>query len=106
MEVRRHVLKKLSPALYYRAHHLRVLAVTITGGDRVSQDGSNWRVPKRDLVGAVQVPLEQGKLKIAPALSSARLLEQELVNFKVKMTPKPPRTLTSPGAKGSMMIWC
>ena len=65
-----------------------LVAVTITGGDSVSQDGNNWRVPKRDLVGAVQVPLEQGRLKITPALSAARLLEQELVNFKVKIDPK------------------
>lgn len=73
--------KKDTPALK------QLHAVSITGGDTVSRDGRNWRVPKRDLVGCVQVLLEQGRLKVAPALSNARILETELQNFKVKIDP-------------------
>jgi hypothetical protein len=72
-----------------KAPQLRnLIAVTITAGDAVSHEGLNWRVPKRDLVGAVQVPLEQGRLKIAPALQAGALLKRELENFKVKIDPK------------------
>ena len=39
------------------ASGLSLTRVTITGGDTVSQEGSHYRVPKRDLVGVLQVLL-------------------------------------------------
>lgn len=60
--------------------------VIITGGDSVTRDGTVTRVPKRDLVGVVQVGLQTGRLKIAPALKDASLLERELLNFQVKIS--------------------
>jgi hypothetical protein len=61
-------------------------AVTITGGDAVNHDGRNWRVPKKDLVGIVQVLLQGGRLKIAPALPEAETLVRELQLFQMKIT--------------------
>jgi hypothetical protein len=61
-------------------------AVTITGGDTQTQaDAASWRVPKRDLVGALQVLLQQGRLKIASQLEHAETLRRELMNFRVKV---------------------
>ena len=61
-------------------------AVTITGGDTESyQGGYAWRVPKRDLVGGLQVLLQSGRLKIASSLEHAETLRSELLNFRVKV---------------------
>jgi hypothetical protein len=61
-------------------------AVTITGGDAVSSCDGYTRVPKRDLVGAVQVALQAKRLRIAPELREALTLQTELQNFKMKIT--------------------
>jgi hypothetical protein len=64
----------------------RLHAVTITGGDKENRDGNDWRVPKRDLVGCVQILLQAGRLKIAPRLREARTLTEEMSAFQVKIT--------------------
>jgi hypothetical protein len=69
----------------FDAEGLDPVAVTITCGDQVSYD-RGWRVPKRDLVGAVQVLLQTERLKIAKALADAAILQDELLNFQVKIT--------------------
>ncbi|MBF0349278.1 MAG: hypothetical protein HQL81_16550, partial [Magnetococcales bacterium] len=61
-------------------------AITITGGDSVSEDGHDYRVPKRDLVSALQVLLQSGRLKVAGGMAEADTLVQELLNFKVEIT--------------------
>ena len=47
--------------------------VTITGGEA---EGSNYRVPKRDLIAGLQVLLENGELKIARMRETARLVKE------------------------------
>ena len=64
-----------------------IIPVTITSGERESQSGSQWRVPKRDLVVGLQVLLEQGRLRIAGGLPEGALLLDELRQMRVKMTP-------------------
>lgn len=71
-----------------RAVQLKPIAVTITGGDAVSRDGEDYRVPKRDLVGAVQVLLQSERLKIASSLKEAATLTAELLAFKVSISLK------------------
>src|SRR5262249_45317282 len=49
---------------------LKPVGVTITAGvDAIKASWHDWRVPKRDLVAAIQVPLGEGRLKIAAALA-------------------------------------
>lgn len=62
--------------------HKRVL---VTGGDATSYEGGYWRVPKRDLVAAAQVPLHQKILKFAD-VPLRETLVQEMINFKIKIT--------------------
>ena len=62
-------------------------AVTITGGDTVTQDRNEYRVPKRDLIINLQVLLQQGRLKIAEALPDSATLVRELLEYKVKIDP-------------------
>jgi len=68
-----------------RAAGLPMTGVTIHGGDAVSQDADDWRVPKRDLVGVAQVLLQNRRLKIAADLDLAPVLTAELGNFRAKI---------------------
>ena len=68
---------------------LRFTAVTITGGDEVhAVGGGRYRVPKRDLVGALEVPFHTGKLKIAEGMELWPALKKELLNFRRKINLK------------------
>ena len=62
-----------------------LIAVTITGGDTVSRDGTDYRVPKRDLVSTLQVELQNDRLKIAEGLDLSAILVREMQNFRVKI---------------------
>lgn len=61
-------------------------AVKIHGGDTETEgpDGVH-RVPKRNLVSALQVLLQSGSLRIAKDLDLAEILRAELLNFRVKV---------------------
>jgi len=65
---------------------LKPIGVLIHGGDRVTHEGSTWRVPKRDLVGVLQVLLQNQRLKVAPGPLSDTLAK-EMLGFKVKIDP-------------------
>jgi hypothetical protein len=71
-----------------RAAGLRPIAVSIHGGETVSGGGTEYRCPKRDLVGVVAVLLQAGRLKIAQQLPDAATLAEELRNFKVQFNPQ------------------
>ena len=61
---------------------VRVWPLTITGGEK----SAGASVAKKDLVGAVQAPLQDGRLKFAEALPLTAVLVEELAAFRVKMT--------------------
>jgi hypothetical protein len=65
---------------------LRFKAITITGGDKAhGVGGGKYRVPKRDLVSALEVPFHTGRLKIAGGLELWPALKEELLNFRRKI---------------------
>ena len=55
-----------------------VTAVTITGGDSAHSKGEEWHVPRRDLLGNLQVLFEQRRLKIARKAGETERLMREL----------------------------
>ena len=61
-------------------------AVSITGGERESQAGSVWNVPKRDLIAGMQVLLERKELKISKHLRDSRALVKELLDMRITKT--------------------
>jgi hypothetical protein len=63
----------------------QVMAVSITGGERESQTASGWNVPKRDLIGGVQVLLERGELKISRKLRDSWTLVKELLDVRMTL---------------------
>ena len=81
--------------LFLFAHppfNINIKPIFIHGGDRATQDEKDrrtWRVPKRDLVSVVQIVLEANptRLRIAASLPHAKILHDELRNFKVTIDP-------------------
>lgn len=70
----------------FKSAGLSPVAITITGGDTINgNDYEGYRVPKRDLVGILQVLFQSGRLKVAAELPMAKVLIEELLNFKVKI---------------------
>ena len=73
----------------FKTAGLSPVGVQIHGGDSVTHEGDTWRVPKRDLVGVLQVLFQSsGRLKISKKLPLASTLQGELLNFKVKIDPR------------------
>lgn len=70
---------------------VELVAVTITSGNApsfaVRDDGhADWHVPKKALVSAAQIMLQGRRLHIAKGLPEAATLQEELKNFKMKIT--------------------
>lgn len=63
--------------------------VTITGGAAVTQPSpSEFHVPKRDLVTALEVVFQSRRLKAIPGLSLARELRSELEKFRFDISAR------------------
>ncbi|WP_118827666.1 hypothetical protein [Salinibacter ruber] len=60
-------------------------SIWITGGDSVSRDGREYRVPKRELASTVQALLQSGRLKFAENLPLRDVLVDELQKFRAKI---------------------
>lgn len=73
----------------------RPVGVTITGGDH----GTDFNVPKSDLMGAVQATLQAGSLRIAPG-PLVPVLQRELLQFRQKITPAGRTTYDTPRREG------
>ncbi len=71
-----------------RERGVRHRAVSITGGDRVHYADGYYRVPKRDLVSALEVSLQSGTLKVAEGLALWPVLRGELLTFQRKINRK------------------
>jgi len=69
----------------FRKTNVSVSVFTLVAGDQTIRDGSNYRIPKRDVISSTQVLLQTGRLKIARSLPHAALLARELVNFRFKV---------------------
>lgn len=64
----------------------KLVAVSITGGEQESYSDGFWRVPKRELLGALTLLFQRGELRISEKLPEYAVLVRELLNFRVKIT--------------------
>jgi hypothetical protein len=71
----------------FRKAGLKPISVFIHGGEAVTQEGRNFRVPKRDLVGVVKILLQNERLKASDGLKLGPTLQNELLNFNYKLNP-------------------
>lgn len=73
--------------LFRQIKGLVLVPILITAGDTVTRDEAGyWRVPKRDLVGVVQVLLQSKRLRYSDQLADVRTLMNELATFKATIT--------------------
>ena len=63
----------------------QIVPVVITGGDSVSEENGRFRVPKKDLVAAVSVLLQQDVLQVPTKLELAETLIDEMLNFRIRV---------------------
>jgi hypothetical protein len=68
-----------------------VYGLAVTAGHAAAPDErGGWLVPKKDLVGVLQVLLQEKRIKVAPALEQAATLAGELQQFQLKAVPLDP----------------
>ena len=76
--------------MQYPGRNFPIVAVIITAGTTVTRDEETgyWHVPKRDLVGVVQVALQQKRLRFPDPkkLPTVDVLTHELSNFRVTIS--------------------
>jgi hypothetical protein len=66
---------------------LHPIPVVVHGGQQSTVDDKGYRrIPKREMVTAAQLLLQQGRLKFAAELPLVPVLREELQNFKIKVT--------------------
>jgi hypothetical protein len=61
--------------------------VTVTAGASALCHEGDWLIPKKDLVGELQVLLQGRRLHLSSKLEFADALVKELQNFQIKLTP-------------------
>ena len=66
---------------------LRPQPLLLHGGDKVSREGAIFRVPKRDLIGSVQVLLQARRVKFGATLPFVDVLVHELSTYRVRIDP-------------------
>jgi hypothetical protein len=70
-----------------REAKLRPVPVVVHGGQQSTTDEYGYRrIPKREMVAVAQVTMQQQRLKFARSLPLVRTLQEELQNFKIKIT--------------------
>jgi hypothetical protein len=68
---------------------VRFVGVTITGGYTVTTAGARkYRVPKRDLISALEAHFHSGELQVAEGLELWPTLKKEFLNFRRKINLK------------------
>ena len=65
---------------------MKPVPVAITGGDTPHREKGWYRIPKRDLVGILQVLFQTKRLLIAEGLPEGPVFVKELLNFQVKIS--------------------
>lgn len=76
------VLQMIKPQL--NQPDSRVHGVSIVASGSETHDAGNYTVPKRDLVGILQMLLQTNCLKVASELPDATILTREWRNFKMR----------------------
>jgi hypothetical protein len=64
----------------------RLSAITIAPGHAINSE-RGLHIPKKELVGTMQVLLQSGRIKVASQLPYAEILKHEIANFRSKPAP-------------------
>ena len=70
----------------FRERDLRPIAIRSHGGNNVTVVESEFRVPKRDMIGRMRMLFQQGRLRISSKLRDVEIFKTELRNFRMKIS--------------------
>lgn len=71
-----------------RANKLKPIGITITSGIGVVKTETGFNVPKKELVTSLLILAQARNIKISKSLPEAKIIVDELENFKVKISLK------------------
>lgn len=63
-----------------------LVPVIITGGEKATQEGGVWRVPKRELISGLEVMFQEERLRIAKKMELAGTLVKELLALEARLS--------------------
>ena len=69
----------------FQAVRIHPYGIGIHGGREESRDGRIFNVPSRDLAAVLQVLYQQKRINVSNKLKDAQVLNDELLNFQVKI---------------------
>jgi hypothetical protein len=64
------------------------IGINIHGGRELVETPAGYNVPKRDLVSILLAMFQSGRLEISDKLPFAQILRDELINFRMKISPQ------------------
>jgi len=70
----------------FRERDLRPIAIRSHGGNNVTVVESEFRMPKRDMIGRMRMLFQQGRLRISSKLRDVEIFKTELRNFRMKIS--------------------
>jgi hypothetical protein len=88
----------------FEAARIYPVAVTLTSGETAVQDGSRFRVPKRDIVTTVEVLLQERRLKISREAPGCGALVDELLSFRASITAQGRDTFGADGTSHDDLV--
>jgi hypothetical protein len=88
----------------FEAARIYPVAVTLTSGETAVQEGSRFRVPKRDLVTTVEVLLQERRLKIGQDAPGREALVDELLSFRASVTAQGRDTFGAEGGSHDDLV--
>jgi hypothetical protein len=71
-----------------RERGLTFRSMVVTASDDAGSGRAAYRVPKRDLISALEVTLQTGMLQVAEGIRLWPVLREEMLNFRRKIDPK------------------
>lgn len=72
----------------FRSAGMEPVGITITGGNTITSTPTGFNLPKSELVDALTVRFQNGRIKISPELDDAVKLQEQLENFTVKINKR------------------
>src|SRR5215207_2184398 len=84
-----------------RGPKVHLWPVVVTGGNRVTRNGEFIGCPKRDLISAGLIALQDGRLKIPQSIPETETLKQALLAYRVRITLRSGHDTYEPWREGA-----
>jgi hypothetical protein len=93
----REELSRLDPEV---SPHIRLTSINVTGGNQVTMQGGFYGVPKRDLISAGIIALQDERLRIGKDVENRDVLIKELLDYRMTINLKTGHDTYEPWREG------